>query len=125
MRRRQKAEGAEKDDGDNDGNQGGEKGEKPSVEEQGEPAPKKKKMDCECADEQCYCGKKFETIAYLNLHIQRKHKTTWMCSGQTGLNQWKVKKRGTGRTVAKSVLKGIPRGATSAGSTKGNITITA
>ena len=76
----EEAEGAEKDDGDNDGNQGGEKGEKPSVEEQGEPAPKKKKINCERADEQCYCGKKFETVAYLNLHIQRKHKTTWMCS---------------------------------------------
>ena len=68
-------------DGDNDGNQGGEKGEKASVEEQGEPAPKKKKINYECADEQCYCGKKFETVAYLNKHIQRKHKTTWMCSG--------------------------------------------
>ena len=77
----EEAEGAEKDDGDNDGNQGGEKGEKPSVKEQGEPAPKKKKVDCERADEQCYCGKKFETVTYLNVHIQRKHKTTWMCSG--------------------------------------------
>ena len=77
----EEAEHAEKDDGDNDGNQGGEKGEKPSVEEQGELAPKNKKIDCECADEQCYCGKKFETVVYLNLHIQRKYKTTWMCSG--------------------------------------------
>ena len=65
----EEAERAEKDDGDNDGNKRGEKGEKPSVKEQGEPAPQKKKKDCECADEQCYCGKKFETIAYLNLHI--------------------------------------------------------
>ena len=63
------------------GIKGGEKGEKPSVEEQGELAPKNKKIDCECADEQCYCGKKFETVVYLNLHIQRKYKTTWMCSG--------------------------------------------
>ena len=46
----EEAEGAEKDDGDNDRNQGGEKGEKPSVEEQGEPAPKKKKINCERAD---------------------------------------------------------------------------
>ena len=79
----EEAEGGEKegDDGDNDGNQGGEKGEKASVKEQGELAPKKKKIDCECADAQCYCGKKFETVTYLNKHIQRKHKTTWMCSG--------------------------------------------
>ena len=80
---KEEAEGGEKegDNGDNDGNQGGEKGEKASVEEQGEPAAKKKKIDCERADEQCFCRKKFETVAYLNKHIQRKHKTTWMCSG--------------------------------------------
>ena len=38
-------------------------------------------MDCKCCDEQCNCGKQFESVAYLNKHIQRKHKTTWMCSG--------------------------------------------
>ena len=39
----EEAEHAEKDDGDNDRNKGGEKGEKPSFEEQGELAPKKRK----------------------------------------------------------------------------------
>ena len=90
----EEAEHAEKDDGDNDGNKGGGKGEKPSVEEQGEPAPKKKKMECERANEQCYCGKKFETIAYLNLHIQRKHKTTWMCSRSNWIEPVESKEEG-------------------------------
>ena len=38
-------------------------------------------MDCEHRDKKCYCGKQFESVAYLNKHIQAKHKTTWMCSG--------------------------------------------
>ena len=79
----EETEGGEKEgnDGDNEGNEGHEKGEKATVEEQAEPAQKKKKMDCERADTQCYCGKKFETVPYLNKHIQAKHKTTWMYSG--------------------------------------------
>ena len=71
MDEEEEAECAEKDDGDNDGNQGGEKGEKPSVEEQGEPAPKKKKIDCEHADEQCYCGKKFESHLPKSSHSKK------------------------------------------------------
>ena len=45
-------------------------------------------------------------------------------AGQTGLNQWKVMK-GIGKIARKFVLNGIPSGATSTGSTKADITITA
>ena len=78
----EEAEGEKEGDG-NQGSEGVEKGEKGSkaVGEEGEPPAKKKKMDCEHHDEQCYCGKQFESVAYLNKHIQGKHKTTWMCSG--------------------------------------------
>ena len=74
---------SEKEGDGNQGSEGVEKGEKGSkaVGEEGEPPAKKKKMDCEHRDEQCYCGKQFESVAYLNKHIQGKHKTTWMCSG--------------------------------------------
>ena len=77
----EEAEGEKEGDG-NQGSEGVEKGEKGSkpVREEGEPPAKKKKVDCECRDEQCYCGKQFESVAYLNKHIQVKHKTTWMCS---------------------------------------------
>ena len=79
----EEAEGEKEGDGNQGGSEGVEKGEKASkpVGEEGEPPAKKKKMDCECCDEQCYCGKQFESVAYLNKHIQAKHKTTWMCSG--------------------------------------------
>ena len=77
----EEAEGEKEGDG-NQGSEGVEKGEKGSkaVGEEGEPPAKKKTMDCECRDEQCYCGKQFKSVAYLNKHIQQKHKTTWMCS---------------------------------------------
>ena len=79
----EEAEGEKEGDGNQGGSEGVEKGEKASkpVGEEGEPPAKKKKMDCERRDEQCYCGKQFESVAYLNKHIQAKHKTTWMCSG--------------------------------------------
>ena len=79
----EEAEGEKEGDGNQGGSEGVEKGEKASkpVGEEGEPPAKKKKMDCERRDEQCYCGKQFESVAYLNKHIQAKHKTTWIHSG--------------------------------------------
>ena len=73
----EEAEGEKEGDG-NQGSEGVEKGKKGSkaVREEGEPPPKKKKVDCKHRDEQCYCGKQFESVAYLNKHIQAKHKTT-------------------------------------------------
>ena len=78
----EEAEGEKEGDG-NQGSEGVENGKKglKAVREEGEPPAKKKKMDCERHDEQCYCGKQLESVAYLNKHIQGKHKTTWMCSG--------------------------------------------
>ena len=91
LRKRRKSlsddeEQVEGDQEEGDGNEGSEAVEKGAVKDDGEPAAKKKRTkekakDCERLDEQCYCGKIFETLAYLDKHIQRKHKTTWMCSG--------------------------------------------
>ena len=121
----EEAEGEKEGDGNQGSSEGVEKGEKASkpVGEKGEPPAKKKKMDCECHDEQCYCGKQFESVAYLNKHIQAKHKTTWMCSGSNWIKAKKGKK-GIGRLAVKFVQNVILCGATSKGSTRADTIIT-
>ena len=120
----EEAEGEKEGDG-NQGSEGVEKGEKGSkaVGEEGEPPAEKKKVDCEHCDEQCYCGKQFESVAYLNKHIQAKHKTTWMCSRSNWI-KGKEGEEGHWEACAKFVQNAIHCGATSEGSTRADTIIT-
>ena len=81
LQKRRKSLSDNEEEVEGDQEEGSEAVEKGAVRDEGEPAAKKKAKDCERRDEQCYCGKIFETVHYLDKHIQGKHRMTWMCSG--------------------------------------------